>query len=124
MPQQFLNRSQVGPIGEQMRREGMPERVRMKIPIYFPEPHVFLHEPPDRTLRKSPSRIIQKHSLSVRRPLPPSARGGFLRQQFFAQSPVIVERFLRLRTVRHDALLVAFAAHSQNSFFLIDIDEV
>src|SRR5579872_7533486 len=101
MSQQFLNGAKIGSIGKQMRRERMPERMWVKIPIDIRQPDIFLNEPSDGTLRQPSSCVVQKHSLRMRRSLPSSSCGGFLRQQFLSQAPVIVERFLRLRAVRN-----------------------
>src|SRR6202012_4238380 len=81
-------------------------------------------EPSNGTLGQPPPRVIKKNSLTVWRPLPPASRRRFLREQLLTQAPIVVERFLCLRSVGHDALLVAFATNSQYAFLLIDINQV
>src|ERR1700743_2376421 len=124
MPEQFLDGTQVRAVGEQMRRKRVTQRMRVKIPIDVRKAHVFLYEPSNGTLGQPPPRVIKKNSLTVWGPLPPASRRRFLREQLLTQAPIVVERFLCLRSVRHDALLVAFAANSQYAFLLIDINQV
>ena len=47
-----------------------------------------------------------------------------LQEQLFAERPVLFEGFLRFGAVRHDAFLVAFADHAQDTLFLVDVGEV
>ena len=68
MPQEFLNGTKVSSVGKQVRRKRVPQRVRMKIPIDIREPHVFLNQPSDGTLREPSPRIVQEDGLRVRGP--------------------------------------------------------
>ena len=124
MPQQLLNGAEVSSVRQQMRGKRVAQRMRMKVPLNICHPHVFFHEPANRSLRQSTSRIVEKHGLGVRRALSLPARRLFLYQQFVTQTPIIFECFLRFRSVGNDALFVALATNAQDSLFLIDINEV
>src|SRR5580704_17812609 len=54
-------------------------------------------------------------------PVPAVAR---TRQQFAANGPVALERLLRLRAIRDDALFIALADHPQHPLFAIDIVDI
>ena len=58
MAEQFLNRAQVRAIGEQVRGEGMAERMRMEVPIDVGEVRVFFHNRANRTRSKTVGSVI------------------------------------------------------------------
>ena len=58
MPEQLLNGAQVGAIGQQVRGEGVPHRMRVQIPVHVYQAHVFFDDAADGALRKAPAGVI------------------------------------------------------------------
>jgi len=56
--EQFLNRAQVRAIGEQVRGEGVAERMRMEIPIDVGEARIFFNNRANRARPKTVGRVI------------------------------------------------------------------
>src|ERR1700676_593701 len=58
VPQQRLNSAKVGAIGEQVRGEGVPQRVRVQIPVLVYQAHVFFDDAADGASRRAPAGVI------------------------------------------------------------------
>ena len=112
VPQQLLNGAQVGAIGEQVRGEGVPQRMRVQIPVHVYQAHVFFDDAADGALRKAPAGVIQKDRFALRSGGAAGVAAGSLQQKLFAQWPVFIKSFLGLIAVRYDAFLVAFPGYA------------
>src|SRR2546429_8609766 len=47
-----------------------------------------------------------------------------LSEKLLPHRPIFGERLLRFLAVRNDAFLVSFAAHTQDTLFLLDVDQI
>src|SRR5712692_6640273 len=63
---EFLNSAKISPVGEQMRGEGVTQRMRMEVPVDVGNANVFFDDASHGALRKTPARIIEKHCFHVR----------------------------------------------------------
>ena len=66
MAKQLLNGAKVGPVRQQMRGEGVPQRVRVQVLVDVDQAHVLLHDATHRALCQPTPRIIEKDRLGVR----------------------------------------------------------
>lgn len=124
--EEFLNCAQIGAIGEEMRGEGVPQGVWVKVPVHIDEADVFFDDAANGALRKAAPSVIEEDGFGVRR-IAAAATGGAagrLRKQLIAKGPVFFEGFLGFRAIGDDAFFVAFAAHSEDAFFLVDVDDI
>src|SRR6266568_7902620 len=120
--EKFLNSAEVRTVGEQMRRKGVAQRVRMQVTVAVGDVNIFLDDPPNGTLREPAARIIEEDCFGVW-PLPVTLPGSLL-EKLLPQRPVFFERLLGLRPVGNDALFIALAADTQHAFFLLQVAEI
>jgi hypothetical protein len=101
VPEQLLDRAQVGAALEQVGREGMPEPVRVR------------DQAPERA-RVEPTAAGREEDRV----------GGAARQRGAAVTQVAGEAVSRLLAERYDALLAALAAHSHELLLEVDVREI
>src|SRR5437762_4695654 len=92
--EKLLDGAQVGPRAEEMRREGVTERVRAGLPGASGCEHVALHVTPDAPRRESPATRIAEHGSAGDR-LPGLGAGGAIGGERAESGPAD----------RHDAFL-------------------
>ena len=124
MAEEFLDGTEVGAIGEEMRGEGVAEGVRVEVPVYVDQADIFFDDAAYGALCEAAARVVEEDGFGVRRVAVAAAGAGGLEQQLFAERPVFFEGFLGFGAVGDDAFLVAFAADAQDAFFLIHVSEV
>src|ERR1700740_781556 len=90
---QFLDRPEVGSVGEEGRGKGMPARMRVHVPIDVHKAHVFFYNPTDGSLRQTTTLVIKKNRFGT------CWFAAHLLQQMFPSRPVCLERFLCLRAI-------------------------
>src|SRR5216683_2013474 len=81
MAEKFLNGAEVGPVGEQMRRKGVAQRVRMQVPVDIGDANIFLDDPPNGALREPAARVIEEDRFGVW-PLPVTLPVSLLEKLF------------------------------------------
>src|SRR5258708_18919102 len=96
--------------------------MRMQVPVDVGHANVFLDDASHRALREPPARIIEEHRFGLW-PLPATPPIPLL-QELLAQRPVFFQRFLRFRSVRNDAFLVALAADAEHAFLLLHVGKI
>src|SRR5712692_5602694 len=116
---EFLNSAKISPVGEQMRGEGVTQRMRMEVPVDVGNANVFFDDASHGALRKTPARIIEEYRFGMGSWL--ANRTVRLLQELLAQRPIFLQGFLGLGSIRNDAFLAALAADAQNAFFLLHI---
>jgi hypothetical protein len=114
MAKQFLDRPEVSSVGQQVRGKGVPQRMRVHVPIDVRKAHIFFYNPTNGSLRQTTPHVIQKNRFGIYWLV-----AADLLQQMFPSGPVGLERFLCLRTVRHDTLFLPLAADVQDALFLL-----
>ena len=108
--QQFLNGAQIGAVGEQMRREGVAQAVRMQRRVARNHARVELDDFARAAVGQPRAAVIHQQRALAR-------LGGALRQIFF-------ERRRRFLSIRHLALLAALAAHANPALAQIEVVEI
>lgn len=63
---ELLDGAEVGAVGEQMRGEGMAQRVGMQVPVYVDQADVFFDDAADRALREATAGVIEEDGFGVR----------------------------------------------------------
>src|SRR5713101_8501271 len=64
--EKLLNGAKISPVGEQMRRERVTQRMRMQVPVDVGHANVFLDDTADRALCETPARIIEEYCFRMR----------------------------------------------------------
>jgi len=119
--EEFLNGPEVSAIGEEMRGEGVPERVGVKVPVDVDETDVFLDDAAYGTLSETAAGVVEEDGLGVRCVAMAAAGSGGLEEELFAERPILFESFLGFCAVGDDAFLVAFAGDAEDTFFLVEV---
>src|SRR6266478_3874989 len=120
--EKLLNGAKISPVGEQMRREGVTQGMRVEVPVDVGHANVFLDDTADGALCETPARIIEEYCFRMRVLL--IAGSIRLLQELFAHRPIFLEGFLGFGPIGNDAFLIAFAANAQNALFLLHVHKI
>src|SRR4029453_4427074 len=111
MAQHFLDDAKIGAVAQEMRRETVPQKVRINVLFESGPARIFLHDLPDTPGCYFGAALGKKNLAAAAALHEFRALGGQVSSQ----------RFARLATHRHKAGLVPLTGHAYNSLFEVKI---
>src|SRR6185295_15780240 len=118
VPQQFLNRAQIGSSGQQVSRNGVAQRMRTDVVSKSALKNILVDQPANRTSRDPGSLIIEQQRFRVALVL------GRFREQRASNFHVRGKRVLCLRSKWDEALLASFSSNANHFVLEVDVFEV